>query len=127
TYGQVLSAKIVALAVALGFGARHLRTVPRRLADAGRASTTARSFQRTAAAELAVLAAGVALAAGLVVLVPGRSLSLAAQGPVNQERRAGGYTIQLFIDPSAVGDNQVHVTFVNAQGLGAAEVTGTEV
>jgi copper transport protein len=129
TYGQVLTAKIVALAVALGFGARHLRIVPRRLAetDMGRASGAARSFRRTTAAELAVLAVGVALAAGLVVLVPGRSLSLAAQGPVNQERKVGGYTIQVFIDPSTVGDNQVHVTFVNAQGLGAADVTGTDV
>jgi hypothetical protein len=56
--------------------------------------------------------------------VPGRSLALQARGPVNQDRQIGGYTVQLFIDPSAPGANEVHVTFIDAKGLGAAEMAG---
>jgi hypothetical protein len=52
---------------------------------------------------------------------------LAAKGPVNQERRAGPYTVQLYIDPTSVGANQVHVTFVNPGGLAAAEVATAQV
>ncbi|MCA1846580.1 MAG: hypothetical protein LC792_25965, partial [Actinobacteria bacterium] len=37
--------------------------------------------------------------------------------------RVGAYTVQLFIDPSAPGANQIHLTFVDDKGLGAAEVT----
>jgi hypothetical protein len=84
-------------------------------------------FRRSATVELVVLGATVGLAAALVALVPGRSLALAANGPVNQERHAGPYTVQLYIDPTAVGANEVHVTYVDAQGLGAAEVTNTDV
>jgi len=124
TYGKVLSAKIVLLVLALGFGAWHLRVSPRRLAVADPAGAASRSFRRSTTAELVVLAAVVAFASGLVALVPGRSLALQARGPVNQEQRAGEYTVQLFIDPSAPGANEIHVTFVNPQGLGAAEVAG---
>ena len=124
TYGKVLSAKIALLVVALAFGAWHLRVSPRRLAVADPAGAASRAFRRSTAAELVVLAAVVAFASGLVALVPGRSLALQARGPVNQEQRAGEYTVQLFIDPSAPGANEIHVTFVNPQGLGAAEVAG---
>jgi copper transport protein len=123
TYGRVVSAKIVLLLLALALAARHLWVVPRRLSEPSKASPTTRSFARTSAAELVLLLGAVGLAAALVALVPGRSLALAAKGPVNQERAAGGYTVQLFIDPTTVGANQVHVTFVNAQGLAAAEVS----
>jgi copper transport protein len=123
TYGRVLSTKIVLLAVALAFGSWHLRAVPRRLARADPSAAASRSFRRSSSVELAVLAVVVAFASALVALVPGRSLALLARGPVNQEQRAGGYTVQLFIDPSAPGANDVHLTFVNPSGLGAAEVT----
>jgi copper transport protein len=122
TYGRVLSTKIVLLAVALGFGAWHLRVVPRRLATADRAAAADRSFRRSARVELVVLAAVVAFAAALVALIPGRSLALLAQGPVNQEHAAGSYAVQLFIDPSAAGANELHLTIVDPNGLGAAEV-----
>jgi copper transport protein len=119
-YGRVLGLKIALLLVALALGWRHLR-LPRRL-DGDTATGGARSFGRTSALEAAVLAGAVGLAAILVVLVPGRSLALAARGPVNQSQRAGTYTVQLLVDPSAPGPNEVHVTFVDPQGLGAAEV-----
>ncbi len=128
-YGQVILAKVVLLGLALALAARHRWVVPRRLAgDAGdTADVAVAGFGRSAVLELAALLAAVGLASALVALVPGRSLALAANGPVNQERRAGSYTVQLFIDPTGVGANEVHVTYVNAQGLGAAEVTNTRV
>jgi copper transport protein len=116
TYGRVLLAKILVMLAALAFAVRHRR---------GKQPVV--SFQRTAAAELALLLVAVALGAALIALVPGRSVALAAKGPVNQEKAVGAYTVQLFIDPTTVGLNQVHVTFVNAQGLGAAEVMNTTV
>lgn len=125
TYGRVLSAKIALLGVALAFGAWHLRILPRRLAAGGGADPGAatRSFRRSSTLELVVLAAVVGFASALVALVPGRSLALLARGPVNQEARAGGYTVQLFLDPSAPGANEIHVTFVDPNGLGAGEMT----
>lgn len=125
TYGRVLSTKIGLLAVALAFGAWHLRVLPRRLAGADGAETgrASRSFRRSSALELVVLAAVVGFASALVALVPGRSLALLARGPVNQEQRAGQYTVQLFLDPSQPGANEIHVTFIDPNGLGASEVT----
>jgi copper transport protein len=123
-YGKVLSAKIALLAVALAFGAWHLWVAPRRLGSTDPAGAASRSFRRSSTAELMVLATVVAFASALVALVPGRSLALQSRGPVNQEQRIGAYTVQLFVDPSAPGANEVHVTFIDAQGLGAAEMTG---
>jgi copper transport protein len=123
TYGRVLSAKIILLAVALAFGGWHLRVAPRRLAAADPAGAASRSFRRTSALELVVLASVVAFASALVALVPGRSLAEQARGPVNEEQRVGPYTVQLFIDPSTPGPNEIHVTFIDANGLGASDVT----
>lgn len=124
-YGQLVTAKVALLVLALALAARHHWVVPRRLAAGVDGAVD--GFRRSAVLELGALGAAVAVAATLVALIPGRSLALAANGPVNQERRAGPYTVQLFVDPTAVGANEVHVTYVNAQGLGAAEVTNTEV
>jgi len=121
TYGRIVLAKIVVLVVALALAARHLFVTPRHLDDPREALGETRVFTRTSRLELVVLAVGVALASALVALVPGKTLALAANGPVNLQRQAGPYTVQLFVDQTAV-PNQVHVTFVNAQGLAAAEV-----
>jgi putative copper export protein len=126
-HGKVVAAKIVLLAVALGLAARHRWSTPKRLTQPATASGAVASFERTGAAELVAVTAAVALAAALVAMVPGRSLALAAKGPVNQEHHAGGYTVQLYVDPTALGANQIHVTFVNAKGLAAAEVSTTQV
>jgi hypothetical protein len=43
---------------------------------------------------------------------------------VNVSRTAaGGYDVQLFIDPSTPGRNELHLTFVSPSGIGATEVT----
>lgn len=123
TYGRVLSAKIALLAVALLFGGWHLRVAPRRLAASDPAGAASRSFRWSSAVELAVLASVVGFASALVALVPGRSLAELERGPVNQNQDVGEYTVQLFIDPSSPGPNQIHVTFVDASGLGAGELT----
>ena len=117
-YGKVLSAKIALLGVALAFGAWHLRVAPRRLATTDPAAAASRSFRRSSAAELVVLATVVAFASALVALVPGRSLALQSRGPVNQDQRVGAYTVQLFIDPSAPGANEIHLTFIDARASG---------
>jgi copper transport protein len=123
TYGRVLSTKIALLTVALAFGAWHLWVTPRRLSAAGPEAAASRVFHRSSTVELVVLAAVVAFASALVALVPGRSLALLARGAVNQEQRAGQYTVQLFLDPSAPGPNEIHVTFIDPNGLGASEMT----
>ena len=125
-YGRVVLAKIVLLVIALAIAAWHLFVVPKRLAG-GEATAAVGRFEQSSTAELGVLFAAVALAAALVAMVPGRSVALAGTGQVNQERRAGSYTVQLFVDPSRVGDNEIHVTFVNSQGLAAAEVVNLAV
>jgi len=132
-YGRIVLAKIALVIVALALAARHRFVAPARLASPSTAGREAGAFARSASVEFALLAAAVALAAGLVTLVPGRSLALAANGPVNLEQRVGPDTVQLFLDPSAVGANQVHLTYVTGQGLsdaaiaraGAALSTGT--
>lgn len=123
TYGRVLSAKIGLLVVALLFGAWHLRVTPRRLAATDPAGAASRAFRRSSALELVVLAAVVGFASALVALVPGRSLAEQARGPVAETRQLGDYTVQLFIDPSSPGRNEIHVTFVDENGLGAGDVT----
>lgn len=123
TYGRVLSAKILLLVVALAIGAWHLWILPRRLgAPNGAGARASRSFRRSSTLELVVLATVVACASALVALVPGRSLAQLARGAVNQEQRAGQYIVQLFLDPSAPGPNEIHVTFIDPMGLGASEV-----
>jgi copper transport protein len=125
SYGRVLCLKIALLELALVLAAFHRWIVPPRLRTPGEGTKAVRTFQRSAVAEVLVLGAAVALAAGLVAMVPGRSLALAARGPVNKEAHVGRYTVQLFLDPSKPGQNQVHLTFVDAQGLAAAAVTNT--
>ena len=128
SYGRVLTAKLVLLAVALVLAARHRFVLPGRLARPGPgAAGVARDFGRSSIIELGVLAAVVALAAALVALVPGRSVALAANGPVNTSQRVGDYTVQLFIDPSAPGANELHVTFTDPSGLAAGQVTNATV
>jgi len=127
-YGRTVLAKIAALGLALAVAARHLLVIPGRLRSGdGEPGAPLRSFGRSSKAEMALLGVALALAAGLVDLVPGRSLAEAAKAPVTQERRVENYTVQLFIDPTQAGENDVHVSFVDATGLAAAEVDTVEV
>jgi copper transport protein len=134
SYGRAVAAKIVFLLAALALAARHRWILPARLAGADGGGPGAAegqravgSFERSSAWEAVLLGLSVAVTAGLVVLVPGRTVALAASGPVNQTARAGRYTVQLYIDPTTVGANEVHVSFVTAGGLAAAEVANASV
>lgn len=127
TYGRVVLAKVVLVLVALAFGGYHRWKVPGQLADGG--AGVLRRFQRTGGAELVVMLAALGLAAALVVLIPGRSLAKAANGPVNVERKVGPDVVQFFLDPSEIGANQVHLSYVDAQGLtdGSISQTGASI
>jgi hypothetical protein len=83
-------------------------------------------FEWVARAELLALTGAVAVAAALMVMVPGRTAALAGTGVYNNEHRAGAYTIQVLIDPARTGSNDIHVTFVNSSGLAAAEVVNSD-
>lgn len=123
TYGRVILAKVALLAVALVLAARHRWVFPKRLAAPASTPVAAvDAFERSSRWETALLALTVAVTAALVVLIPGRTVALAANGPVNQTARSGSYTVQLYIDPTAVGANEVHVSFVTPTGLAASEV-----
>lgn len=124
-WGQVLTVKVALFAVAIGLAARHRLVSPGRFARPDAAGPEITRFRRTARLELGVLGGALACASALVVLVPGRSLALAANGPVNQDARIGTYTVQLLLDPSSVGANQVHLTYSDRSGLAAPEVTAT--
>jgi copper transport protein len=129
SYGRAILAKIVLLGVALALAARHRWVVPKRLsaAEDGAAVAAVGSFERSSAWETVALGLTVAVTAGLVVLVPGRTVALAASGPVNQTSRTSGYTVQLYIDPTHVGANEFHVSFVTPDGLAAADVDNASV
>jgi copper transport protein len=125
-YGRTVALKILLLLVALALAARHRWVTPARLAGPEADEEVGR-FQWMARAELLALGGAVALAAALVAMVPGRTLALAASGPYNAEHKAGAYTIQLLVDPTKTGSNDVHVTFVSSSGLAAAEVVNAQV
>ncbi len=127
TYGRAVLAKVVLLALALVLAARHRWVVPTRLNATEQAAGAERSFGRSSRLELVLLVGAVACAAALVALVPGRSLAEAANGPINKEQHAAGYTVQLFLDPSSVGANQVHVTFVDSGGRAASGIVNATV
>jgi copper transport protein len=122
TYGRTVLVKVGLLALALAFAARHLFLVPGRLANPDRARREVGAFTRSGVLEATVLTAVIAVAAGLIAMVPGRSLALAAQGPLNVTKRAGDVTVQVFIDDTA-DPAQLHVTFVDQSGLALPNVS----
>jgi len=122
SYGRVILAKVALLLVALAFGLRHWRRTPSRLGGPD-ARAEVRTFETTSAAEAAVLGVTVLLAAILVALTPGRSVAAGAGGPLDVQKRAGPYTVEVTVDPRISGPNEVHVTFVDrSSGVLAQDV-----
>jgi copper transport protein len=124
-YGLLLAGKLVLVLVALALARQHRFVVPARLAQprlrTKDAQATVSEFDRSSATELGVLVTVVALAAVLVAAVPGRTAALAG-GLVNTSKPAGPYTVQLLIDPSAAGANELHLTFTDRGGLAAGQI-----
>jgi copper transport protein len=121
-YGRAVSAKILLMAIALALGARHLLLTRRRLAGP-ESDAAAASFGRTTRAETVVLTCVVAVAAALVVMVPGRSVALRATGEYVAEHKVAGVTVQAIVDPTRLGPNEVHLTYVDSSGLASAAFT----
>jgi copper transport protein len=121
-YGRMLLVKIVLLQVALVLAGRHLWFVPDSLASDRDGEATA-AFQRSALAELGVLALIVVAGASLMVMVPGRTAAQASSYELNMQRRAGAYTVALSLVPNQPGDNQIYVAFLDNRLTPARVVT----
>jgi copper transport protein len=128
-YGQLLVGKVVLVLVALTLARRHRFELPVRLANprlrTKDAQATVSEFDRSSATELGALLGVVAVTAALVAMVPGRSAALAG-ALVNTSKQAGPYTVQLLLDPSAAGANELHLTFTDRGGLAAGQVANVQ-
>ena len=125
-YGLVLLAKLTLVAVALAMAREHRFVVPGRLADPRLrirdVQATVGGFGHSSRTELVTLLVVVAAAAALVAMVPGRTAGLAG-GLVNTTKQAGPWTVQLLLDPSTAGANELHLTFTDQAGLAAGKVS----
>ena len=124
TYGRLITAKVVLLAVALLFAGWHHTTVRRRVAAPPEVE---RTFGTTSRVEVVVLTAALAVATALVALPTGRSAALAATGTITQEHRVSGYAVQVTLDPARAGDNELHLSYAGSNGLAAGEVANATV
>ena len=115
-YGRMLAAKLVLLAIALVFGARHLLVLPRRMAGPDDRDAVG-SFERSSRFEVVVLAGAVAVAAALVSAVPARYAQLAAAHPVDARHTIGNNNVELVVAPTGPGPNQLVLSFVGDDGV----------
>jgi copper transport protein len=125
-YGEVLLAKLTLVAMALAMARQHRFVLPDRLAAPKLrirdAQATVSEFGRSSATELVTLLVAVAAAAALVAMIPGRTVALAG-GLVNTSKPVGPWTVQLLLDPSTAGANELHLTFTDKDGLAAGKVS----
>jgi copper transport protein len=128
-YGLVLLAKLTLVALALAMGREHRFLLPARLANRRQlvrdARATVSEFRQSAVTELVTLLVVVAAASVLVAMVPGRTVALAG-GLVDASRQAGPWTVQLLLDPSAGGANELHLTFTDRDGLAAGQASNVQ-
>src|SRR5260370_12516668 len=119
----MLLVKVVLLQAALVLGARHRWFSPVSLGG-GPGDAATRGFERSAWAELGVLTLAVLAGAGLMVMVPGRSLVQRATGQLDLRAHAGAYSVEVSVTPNTPGDSQVYVLFLSSDGHPARAVTG---
>jgi copper transport protein len=128
-YGLVLLAKLTLVGLALVMGREHRFVLPGRLAGRRQlvrdARATVGEFRQSSRAELVTLLVVVAAASVLVAMVPGRTAALAGD-QINTTRQAGPWRVQLLVDPSTAGDNELHLTFTRRTGQAAAQVSGVQ-
>lgn len=116
TYGLLVSAKIVALAVLIGFGwfnrdriIPRLRRLAERLAAPGRAGALAR---RSLRGELGLMLVVLAITAALVAYAPPID---APPGPFSTNTSLGPAELELSVEPAQVGMNQIHLYLIDAK------------
>src|SRR5207245_1475242 len=118
------------LAVLVGLGAPAWRAVPVEQ-RAGLVREVVPRFSR-----IAIVPVVLVVATGIVNSIAGFSsvsdlwrvtYGRVVLAKVIVEGHIGQYTAQVFFAPSAVGANQLHLTFVDAHGLAAAQVTNASV
>jgi copper transport protein len=122
-YGRMVMIKLVLLAIAIAFGARHLLVLPRRLAGSGRRDAVM-SFERSSRAEVLVLACAVAVAAALAGTIPARYATVAATHPVDLKHQIGNDYVELVVAPTDEGVNQLLLSFVGNDGVLVAHGNG---
>jgi copper transport protein len=116
TYGVLVLAKTVLLAVLIVLGAvNRQRIIPalRRLAAAG--TTPGESgvmLRRTTRGELVAMASVFAVTAALVAYAPPID---AASGPFAINTRFGPAELELYLGPARVGVNSIHIYLINAK------------
>lgn len=115
-FGRAVLIKIGLLAVLVGFGAwQRQKVVPRlrALADAGespgRAGLTLRNVLR---AEVALTIVVLGVTSALVAYPPSDSV---AAGPYSASKAFGPNTLEVTLEPAAVGSNELHVYLLDKQ------------
>jgi copper transport protein len=113
TYGRLVLVKVGLLLPLVALGAFNNRvSVPGlRLELAG----VRRRFVQTAAAELALAAAVVAVTAALVEQPPAKA-QVARGGIFSTETRLGPYELDVTVDPARLGPNDVHLYLLTKAG-----------
>jgi copper transport protein len=116
-YGRAVLAKMVLLAVLIGFGAyNRQRVVPRLQAlAAGGASPGAAglAIRRSLRAEVLLLAVVIGVTSLLVSYAPANTTS--ASGPFSATKTLGPLELQMTVDPAATGSNLMHFYLTNAK------------
>ncbi len=116
-YGLLLLAKISLVVPLLALGAYNNRYAVPRLRRQIASVLEQRRFLQTAAAELTVMVAVVAVTAVLVNAPPART-ELVMHGPVEEVVELGDLEVHLSVEPGMPGANEIHLTF-EGQGGGA--------
>ena len=109
-YGVLLLVKVGLVLPLLAFGAYNNRYAVPRLRAQLASAVERRRFLRFASAELVIMAAIVAVTAGLVNAPPART-EVAMHGPYEQELELGPLMAHVTVMPAMPGANEIHFEF----------------
>jgi copper transport protein len=125
-YGRAVLAKMVLLAVLIGFGAyNRQRAVPRMkaLAESGSSpGTEGLWLRRSLRAEVLLLAVVIGVTSLLVSYAPANATS--ATGPFSATKTLGPIELQMTVDPAITGSNLMHFYLINAKD--GSQFTGSK-
>jgi copper transport protein len=112
-YGVLLLVKLGLLLPLLALGAYNNRYAVPRLRAHVASVLEQRRFLRSAATEVAIMAAVVGVTAALVNAPPART-EVAQHGPVEHDVGLGPFTAQLTVMPALAGPNEIHLRFASS-------------